>query len=123
MTDPGNRIFVYGTLRPGEPRWPLVEDAVVRTEPAEVRGTLWDTGKGYPAAVFGTKGSVPGDVVWIDPERWRGVIDWLDRIEGEGTLYRRVVVDTSAGTAVSYEWLGETEGLTPLPHGWPAAAT
>lgn len=117
MTDPGDRVFVYGTLRPGEPRWPLIEDAIVGTEPAEVRGALWATGRGYPAAVFGAEGTIPGDVLWIEPERRSEVIDWLDRIEGEGTLYRRVVVETSVGPAVAYEWMGSTDGLTPLPDG------
>lgn len=121
MSGPGDRVFVYGTLRPGEERWPLVEDAVVRTEPAEVRGAQWDTGQGYPAAVFGANGTIPGDVLRIAPERWSEVIDWLDRIEGEGTLYRRVVVETPVGPAVSYEWMGATDGFAPLPHGWPPA--
>lgn len=113
------KVFVYGTLRPGEERWPLIADAVHRHESAEAPGTLWDTGHGYPAAVFDGRGTISGDVLWIDPERRNEVIERLDRIEGEGTLYRRVVVETSAGPAVSYEWLAATEGFTPLPHGWP----
>ncbi len=72
MTDPGDRMFVDGTLRPGEDRWPLVEDAIIP-------------------------------------------------IEGEDTLYRRVVVETSVGPAASYEWMGATDGFAPLPDGWPPA--
>lgn len=121
MDAPEPNVFVYGTLRPGEPRWPLVADAVAGTEPASAAGTLWDTGRGYPAAVFDGAGSIPGEVLRIAAGRWDEVVGRLDRIEGEGTLYRRVVVETSVGPAVSYEWLGSTDGFAPLPHGWPSA--
>ncbi len=42
----------------------------------------------------------------------------LDEIEGEGVLYRRVETETSKGRAVSYEWLGATGRLEPLPNRW-----
>jgi hypothetical protein len=51
------------------------------------------------------------------------VIQRLDRIEGEGTLYRRVEIETRAGPATSYEWLGPTEHLQILPDGWRRAVS
>ena len=113
-----HRLFVYGTLLPGEPRWPSIERFAETTADATAPGTLWDTGRGYPAAVFAGATDVPGAVITIRAEQWDEVIEHLDLVEGEGVLYRRVEIPTSAGPATSYEWLGQTEGMTPLPRGW-----
>ena len=107
---------------PGGTRWAAREPFATGWEAAPVRGRLWDTGRGYPAVRFdGEAGVVPGCVVTIPPERLAEAIAVLDAIEAEGVLYRRVQVATSAGPATSYEWLGPTEGLVPLPGGWPGA--
>ena len=57
---------------------------------------------------------VRGFLVTIDSARLKDAITTLDRIEGEGVLYRRVEVETSAGPAFGYEWLDPTQGLSPL---------
>lgn len=108
-------LFVYGTLRPGEVRWhhlaPFVADAGVD---ATVPGELYDTGRGYPAAVFragggacGVIGSgfVRGRVYGLAPQRMDEGLDHLDEVEGAvGGLYHRVVVHTSVGPAAwAYE--------------------
>ena len=117
------RVFVYGTLMPGEPRWPALQPFASGWEPATARGHLWDTGSGYPAVRFDPDGAdVPGFLVALDPGGAAEAIAVLDRIEGEGALYRRVRVATSGGPAVAYEWLGSTEGLVPLASGWPRTA-
>ena len=113
-------VFVYGTLMPGELRWPALEPFAHGWEDATAPGRLWDTGDGYPAATFERcEASIPGVVVWINADRWDQALRRLDTIEGEGSLYRRVEVKTSVGPATSYEWLGITAGLRPLPSGWP----
>ncbi len=112
-------VFVYGTLMPGERRWAALEPFASRWEPATAVGRLWDTGRGYPAIRFDAGArAVPGFVVSVDAERLAEAIAVLDAIEGEGVLYRRVEVTTSRGPALSYEWLGPTDGLVPLPEGW-----
>lgn len=112
-------MFVYGTLMPGEVRWPALAPFVQRSEDATAPGRLWDTGAGYPAATFEAgEARIPGVVVWIDADRWDQALRRLDEIEGAGRLYRRVEVDTSIGPATSYEWLATTEGLAALPSGW-----
>jgi gamma-glutamylcyclotransferase (GGCT)/AIG2-like uncharacterized protein YtfP len=114
-----SRVFVYGTLMPGQPRWPVLQPYAVSSVAATAPGRLWDTGRGYPAARFDEPGSeIPGVLIAIAPEHMDGVITTLDRIEGEGVLYRRVEVETSGGPAFSYEWLGSTQGMRPLPRGW-----
>jgi gamma-glutamylcyclotransferase (GGCT)/AIG2-like uncharacterized protein YtfP len=119
-------VFVYGTLMPGGPLWPVLAPSAVSWQPATAAGSLWDTGLGYPAARFDDPadgggrggGGVPGVLVAVDPSDYAAVIDRLDDIEEEGMLYRRVEVQTSAGPAVAYEWLGPTDGLALLAGGW-----
>lgn len=114
------RLFVYGTLLPGQPRWPVLRPYAVAWRPATACGRVWDTGSGYPAARFGGGAErIPGVVVTVHPEAGRHVLCLLDRIEGAGVLFRRVEVATSRGPAIAYEWIGPTEGLAPLPLGWP----
>jgi gamma-glutamylcyclotransferase (GGCT)/AIG2-like uncharacterized protein YtfP len=113
------RVFVYGTLMPGQPRWRHLSRYAVSWQPATAAGRLWDTGRGYPAATFDdVAGEIPGVAVLLRAEAAEAAIQLLDEIEGEGSLYRRVQIDTSCGKALSYEWLGATDGLRPLPGGW-----
>ena len=115
-----SRLFVYGTLMPGEPLWPALAPFAVVWEEGTAAGRIWDTGYGYPAVRFDLAGDVvPGVIVALDPGRLAAALDMLDEIEGEGRLYRRVEVSTSAGAAWAYEWLGSTDGLALLPQGWP----
>jgi gamma-glutamylcyclotransferase (GGCT)/AIG2-like uncharacterized protein YtfP len=114
-------VFVYGTLLPGESRWPHLAPFAVQVVQATAPGRLFDTGRGYPGARF-TDGpvSIPGAWVRIAQDRWVSMLELLDGVESEGTLYRRVEVLTTAGPAVSYEWMGDIEGLPELPSGWLA---
>lgn len=116
-------MFVYGTLMPGQPRWRHLQPYAASWTPATTRGRLWDTGLGYPAATFDEDGhDIPGVAVVVQAGLASSAIRLLDEIEGEGSLYRRVEILTSAGEAVSYEWLGPTDGFRPLPGGWPPRA-
>jgi gamma-glutamylcyclotransferase (GGCT)/AIG2-like uncharacterized protein YtfP len=118
--DRPTRLFVYGTLMPGEALWPALQPFVLAWERATAGGRLWDTGRGYPAVRF-DRGSrpVPGFLVTLDPQRAADAVAALDAVEEEGVLYRRVEVVTSAGAALAYEWLGATDGMAALDEGWP----
>ena len=112
-------VFVYGTLVPGMPRWSSLEPFAEGWEEASAAGALYDTGRGFPAArFFGQGGEIPGVRVRLLADRLTEAVARLDRIEGEGTLYRRILIETSHGDAMSYEWIGPTTGLRPLLHGW-----
>ncbi len=120
-------VFVYGTLQPGEPAWPLLADhATGRPRRATATGRVYDTGRGYPALLPGGAARAPGWVVDVrDPV---AALRHLDRYEGDE--YRRVragvVLDGAAApdggdrvTAWTYAWASGDRGLTALPTGWP----
>ena len=107
------RLFAYGTLLPGEPRWQFLAPYVVdEGTPAVVRGTLYDTGEGYPAAMFNTDSTeheiVKGRVFVLRGESLDEAIAVLDDVEGavEGG-YARVRVTTIDGDeAWAYQYGG-----------------
>jgi gamma-glutamylcyclotransferase (GGCT)/AIG2-like uncharacterized protein YtfP len=110
-----DRLFVYGTLRPGDTAWPLLmEHTVGRPARAALTGALYDTGRGYPAFCHGA-GSVPG---WSVRLRSPSVaLAELDVYEGSG--YRRVRMPDSAGRLCwTYVWPGSTDGMRVLSAGW-----
>lgn len=117
------RLFVYGTLVPGAPAWSLLERYVEGPGVADaVRGALYDTGRGYPAATFadGAPGLVHGVVVTLAPAATDAALGALDRYEADE--YRRITVRTAAGTeALAYAWTAPLDGCRQLPDGrWPA---
>lgn len=107
-------LFVYGTLLPGEVRWrflaPFVTDEGV---PDTVEGILYDTGLGYPAAVFGTGGRIVGRTFTLHPERVDEALSVLDDVEGAvAGRYGRVEVTTGAGRRVFAYAHGARPGAT-----------
>ncbi|MEY2973994.1 MAG: hypothetical protein RIR49_414 [Actinomycetota bacterium] len=123
MTAPSDPtvLFVYGTLMPGDVRWPLLERYVVDAgTPDRVRGHLFDTGLDYPAAIFDEAVSawVLGRRYRLDPARLDEALEVLDIEEDTvAGLYRRAVVTTGSGiTAWAYAY-GTGLDLTPIPSG------
>jgi gamma-glutamylcyclotransferase (GGCT)/AIG2-like uncharacterized protein YtfP len=105
-------LFVYGTLRPGQQRWPFLEPFVTDEGHDEsVVGTLYDTGHGYPAAKFDRSGSIFGRVYPLKLDRLDEGLKLLDEVEGAVIdLFRRVAITTSTGTeAWAYEYCGEPQ--------------
>jgi gamma-glutamylcyclotransferase (GGCT)/AIG2-like uncharacterized protein YtfP len=113
-------LFVYGTLRRGDVRWPLLQPYVASPEPIsdEVDGSLYDTGNDYPAARFGTGGVIRGEVFEIATGRLEECLAHMDEVEGTvAGLYRRLALTTVSGVQVwAYEY-GAGLGLTPIPSG------
>lgn len=116
------RLFVYGTLTPHGGAWDLVEPwAVGAAEPDAVPGTLYDTGRGYPAATFDpdATGLVRGVVVALDAARSDAALAELDRYEGHE--YARVEVRAVSGAlVVTYAWTASLDRCAVVPGGtWP----
>jgi gamma-glutamylcyclotransferase (GGCT)/AIG2-like uncharacterized protein YtfP len=111
------RLFVYGTLMPGEARWHLLAPLAAPgpPEPAQAAGNLYRTPYGWPAAVFDPAASaaVPGLVVRLREPA--AALTVLDEIEGTGTgLFERRLVTATAGQCWAYHWPGRTSGFQPI---------
>jgi gamma-glutamylcyclotransferase (GGCT)/AIG2-like uncharacterized protein YtfP len=81
-----NRFFVYGTLRPGESRWPAIYQALASDPiPAYLESSAMFNMGSYPAIVIDPKykgSKVIGDLVEIQPGILPSIIRYLDSIEG-----------------------------------------
>ena len=126
-------LFVYGTLLPGDVRWPLLERYVTGEGTSDaVAGLLYDTGLDYPAAVFDESATTlirdrrGGRCRWLLPLRIDSgslhVIDEAlreldieeDTVDG---LYTRVEVTTQNGKRCWAYAYGTGLNLTPIPSG------
>ena len=105
-----NRVFIYGTLIPGQVRWDHLAEYVQATEPDSTAGLLYSTPYGYPAARFDGTNTLPqqiqGQLMTIRPELLDECFELLDEVESAVVgLYHRVVVETSRGhKAWSYQY-------------------
>lgn len=130
--DSPQHLFVYGTLRPGEARWPFLQPYVVdEGAPDAVLGHLYDTGLGYPAAMFHPAAeptesggpAVRGRTYGLRIETLAEALHALDEVEGAVRgLYCRVIVETTNGvTAWTYQYGTDPAdphiALTPIAGG------
>ena len=114
---PTPRLFVYGTLMPGRLRWPVLAPFAVGHRAATVPGTIFDSGCGWPVAVFADGDAVvPGVLVDLDPSVLDTALPVLDEVEDTATdKLRRIVVTTSDGTtAWAYHCPHAVDGMTPI---------
>lgn len=112
-------LFVYGTLRPGDARWPILEPFVTDEGIDDsVGGSLYDTGLDYPAAIFDDGGTIRGRTYGLRIDAVERALEVLDRVEGTvGGRYHRVVVTTGQGmTAWAYQY-GDGLDLTKIDSG------
>lgn len=93
-------LFVYGTLRFGDVRWKFLEPFVLDEGlPDLASGELFDTGAGYPAAIFGSEGTIVGHRYELLADRAAEALSVLDEVESAVTgLYHRIEITTEAGT-------------------------
>lgn len=112
-------LFVYGTLRPGDVRWPILQPFVDDEGVDDsVAGAVFDTGLDYPAAVFGGDGHVTGRTYRLRTDTLDECLRVLDVEEDTvAGLYRRIGITTSLGvSAWAYEY-GDGLDLTPIDSG------
>ena len=83
------KVVVYGTLLAGERNERWAAGALSRI-PGVIRGTLYDTGWGFPAFVPDGNGrEVKAEVLTVDAK----VLKSMDGLEGYPRFYRRDVVE------------------------------
>jgi gamma-glutamylcyclotransferase (GGCT)/AIG2-like uncharacterized protein YtfP len=120
-----DRLFVYGTLQPGDVRWPfLAPYAADEGEPDAVDGCVYDTGLGYPAAVFTERGVIHGRVYRLRRELLDRALAVIDAEESSvAGDYRRVEVTTHRGLAAYAYAYGSGLELAPIADGrWKPTA-
>lgn len=112
-------VFVYGTLRPGDLRWPILEPFVVDGGVLDTAdGSLFDTGCDYPAAVFGTGGTIVGHRFALLEDAIGRALAVLDEVEDVvGGEYARVQIRTGTGVDAWAYAYGSGLTLTPIPSG------
>ena len=97
-------VFTYGTLKPGEERFYIIEPYLSSTKNAKLYGVqLWDLGA-FPGITKGDE-VVEGTLLEFPEEHADRILHTLDRIEGyneidpDNSLYIRkeVVVETEEG--------------------------
>ena len=106
-----SHLFVYGTLRPGQQRWPFLEPYISdEGHDDSVVGALYNTGNDYPAARFDREGTIHGRVYPLRLDRLDEALTLLDEVEGAVIdLFRRVEITTSSGIeAWAYQYCGDT---------------
>ncbi len=115
-------LFVYGTLRPGDVRWPFLAPYAADTGVDDgVAGQVYDTGCGYPAAIFAEApeaglASIVGRTYSLVVDRLDEALALLDEVEAAvAGSYRRVEVTTDAGVAAWAYAYGSGLDLTPIP--------
>ncbi len=114
------RLFVYGTLMPDHEAWSVVAPFATATQPCVVSGRLFDTGAGYPAAVFDADAPpIRGVAITLRAHDVAAALASLDRFEGPE--YRRIVVHDADGPLFAYEWIADRTILIEVPSGsWTA---
>lgn len=92
-------LFAYGTLKQGGKYHCYLEEAELVEEQATAKGTLYDTGMGYPAMVRSDAGQIEGEVYEIPDVLWPA-LDYLEDCSGnpETDLYDKVTIEVKAGS-------------------------
>lgn len=112
-------LFVYGTLRPGDVRWPLLAPFAADDGVDDVvAGLLFDTGCDYPAAIFGGASAIRGRTYLLHEHLLGDALTILDEEEASVPgSYRRVSLTTRRGTPAWAYAYGSGLTLTPIESG------
>lgn len=102
-------LITYGTLMTGEHNHHLVRSAN-RIMPCTIKGTLFDTGFGFPAFTQDGDTPVKAEFIRIPRSKW----DAVDRLEGYPDLYTRrfIVAKLADGSSVG-GWVYIMNNLPP----------
>ncbi|ANU09374.1 butirosin biosynthesis protein BtrG [Planococcus antarcticus DSM 14505] len=90
-------LFAYGTLKQGGKYHCYLEEAELVEEQAMGKGTLYDTGMGYPAMVLSGTDQIEGEIYDIPDVLWPA-LDYLEDYSGDPKtdLYDKVTIEAKA---------------------------
>lgn len=119
--EPTSHFFAYGTLRRDAPMHALLGESARFVAAATFRGRLWDCGA-YPGVTDSNRNGdvVHGELYRLPDHDREGLLDRLDRYEGEGFERAERKVTTDAGeTLVAFVFLfrGSTRGARRVASG------
>lgn len=108
------KVFVYGTLIPGQRLYPGIEDQVENYSKAEIEGyDLFMAKSGWYPVVVPGEGTVKGYILDVKDE----ALATLDGIEGYPFLYDRVEVTTTDGDTAWVYVGSHARPDVPIPDG------
>lgn len=93
-------LFAYGTLKRGGKYHCYLEEAELVEEQATAKGSIYDTGMGYPAMTLADSGGqVEGEIYKIPDVLWPA-LDYLEDYSSnpETDLYDKVTIEVEAGS-------------------------
>ncbi|ANU21839.1 gamma-glutamylcyclotransferase family protein [Planococcus donghaensis] len=115
-------LFVYGTLKQGGKYHCYLDEAELVEERATAKGSLYDTGLGYPAMVLSSDCQVEGEIYDIPDVLWPA-LDYLEDYSGnpETDLYdkKKISVEVNGKIVETFAYLAKDEQLLkkPIPAG------
>jgi gamma-glutamylcyclotransferase (GGCT)/AIG2-like uncharacterized protein YtfP len=98
-----NKVFVYGTLLQGELRSRFLSDCKL-LKILEIPGTLYDTKRGYPAALFErrSRSTVSGELyIMGNPDKKIAELDAVEDVDSG--LFKKVILKHKGEEFISYE--------------------
>lgn len=96
-----DRLFVYGSLRTGEPAHDVIAPFVATTTPATARGSMFALAEGCPGVLADDGGPLIGEVVRLGD--LGAALPALDAYEGED--FARVLVEVATADERLWAWM------------------
>lgn len=120
-------VFVYGTLRTGQPNHRLLDGAIASVTPGVLHhAAMYGAGAPFPFVTDGD-GTVTGELIHISSGRYTEMLRRLDSLEGffgpddPSNMYHRVQrpIETATHTVPAWVYLAATRRYKdrPIPSG------
>jgi gamma-glutamylcyclotransferase (GGCT)/AIG2-like uncharacterized protein YtfP len=97
-----DKVFVYGTLREGQPARSMLESYIEKSQPGTVKGTIFAFPDGYPGLLEDGADTVHGEVIKMSD--LSSAFALLDAYEGDDFI-RIIKTATVTGGAETPVWI------------------
>lgn len=89
-------IFVYGTLKKGYRNHAYFCQNVTNIIPCTIKGTMYDTGYGYPAIQLKGDYTIYGELITVPKDD----LIHFDYLQGHPNFYQRQLIDVNIGNVI-----------------------